>query len=226
MERIAVLRLLRERGLAGPGRSSAVLASSRQERTVTTEYPELADQLAGLLNGYKQTTASTSPPCARGQRSTMRGHAEERTRLLHGPYAAPPCRVSDVLTCERYGESRVEEMSAGRIPCPSAAPPAGPASSCAATWPAPCASSPRQPWPIGGAWTLRRSASGGGCWACRSPTPGAGGCTPTGCDGRSRWPCGQRPARGPGCQRSLHLLAVRLLHRLAMLQEILEEQVK
>jgi hypothetical protein len=45
-------------------------------------------------------------------------HAEERTRLLHGPYAAPACRVGDVLTCERYGESVVAEMSAGSIPWP------------------------------------------------------------------------------------------------------------
>jgi hypothetical protein len=45
-------------------------------------------------------------------------HDAERTRLLHGPYAAPPCRVGDVLTCERYGGSRVAEMSSGRIPWP------------------------------------------------------------------------------------------------------------
>jgi hypothetical protein len=45
-------------------------------------------------------------------------HAEERTRLLHGPYVAPSCGVGDVLICERYGESVVAEMSVGRIPWP------------------------------------------------------------------------------------------------------------
>ncbi len=48
----------------------------------------------------------------------MSDHARERTRLLHGPYAAPTCRVGDRLLCERYGESVVAEMSAGRIPWP------------------------------------------------------------------------------------------------------------
>jgi len=47
---------------------------------------------------------------------TMTG--DDRTRLLFGPYAAPPCLVGDRLVCERYGESVVAEMSGGPIPWP------------------------------------------------------------------------------------------------------------
>jgi hypothetical protein len=43
---------------------------------------------------------------------------DDRLKLLHGPYAAPPCRAGDTLRCERYGESVVAEMSAGPIPWP------------------------------------------------------------------------------------------------------------
>jgi hypothetical protein len=48
----------------------------------------------------------------------MKGQDVERTPLLYGPYAAPPCRVGGRLLCERYGESVVAEMSSGRIPWP------------------------------------------------------------------------------------------------------------
>src|SRR5262245_21073506 len=43
---------------------------------------------------------------------------DDRTRLLFGPYAAPPCRVGDRLVCERYGESVVAGRSGGPIPWP------------------------------------------------------------------------------------------------------------
>jgi hypothetical protein len=42
----------------------------------------------------------------------------DATQPLRGPYAAQPCKPGDVLPCERYGPSKVAEMSAGPIPWP------------------------------------------------------------------------------------------------------------
>src|SRR5205085_2279386 len=42
----------------------------------------------------------------------------DRFRLLHGPYAAPRCRVGKRLVCEARGAVAVCGMSAGRIPWP------------------------------------------------------------------------------------------------------------
>src|SRR5919202_1919966 len=42
----------------------------------------------------------------------------DRTRLLHGPYRPPRCRVGGVLLCEARGEVVVCGMTDARIPWP------------------------------------------------------------------------------------------------------------
>src|SRR5262245_29426704 len=45
-------------------------------------------------------------------------HDRERSRLLHGPYEAPRCRIGKPLFCELRGWVPMRGMSAGRISWP------------------------------------------------------------------------------------------------------------
>ena len=44
--------------------------------------------------------------------------ADDRVKLLHGPYAPPLCRIGDVVFCDVRGQVVVTGLSAGRVPWP------------------------------------------------------------------------------------------------------------